>query len=75
MFSSRGSSFQSPIKGGGLGVGDGVGDGGGGGPIKATLRSGLSWKMTAYFLIAQMAGAGFLSLPMALNNTGSCMIK
>ncbi|KAF2363943.1 Amino acid transporter transmembrane domain, partial [Trinorchestia longiramus] len=33
-------------------------------------RDGMSWHLTSFFLIAQMAGAGFLSLPMALNNTG-----
>ncbi|XP_068244512.1 uncharacterized protein [Palaemon carinicauda] len=33
-------------------------------------RTGLGMPMTAFFLIAQMAGAGFLSLPKALANTG-----
>jgi len=31
---------------------------------------GISWTVTAFFLIAQMAGAGFLSLPGALRDTG-----
>jgi len=33
-------------------------------------RGGMSWTTTAYFLVAQMAGAGFLSLPGALRDTG-----
>ena len=33
-------------------------------------KKALSMGMTAFFLIAQMAGAGFLALPRALANTG-----
>ncbi|ROT83183.1 Proton-coupled amino acid transporter 4 [Penaeus vannamei] len=33
-------------------------------------KEGLGMWMTSFFLIAQMAGAGFLSLPKALSNTG-----
>ena len=40
-------------------------------PKQPPVRSGMSWQTTSYFLIAQMAGAGFLSLPMALANTGT----
>lgn len=34
-------------------------------------KEGLGMWMTSFFLIAQMAGAGFLSLPKALSNTGN----
>lgn len=44
----------------------GKGDGGGG----EGLSKGLGFGMTSFFLIAQMAGAGFLSLPKAVANTG-----
>ncbi|KAA0203467.1 amino acid transporter ANT1-like [Hyalella azteca] len=59
--SSNGSSLSSaPSKGA-------ASDGGQQAPAE---RTGISWPMASFFLLAQMAGAGFLSLPMALNNTG-----
>ncbi|XP_076030195.1 uncharacterized protein LOC143018586 isoform X2 [Oratosquilla oratoria] len=35
-----------------------------------TRKNGLSFPMTVFFLVAQMAGAGFLALPAAMKNTG-----
>lgn len=37
--------------------------------VKAS-KKGLSFDMTSFFLVAQMAGAGFLALPRALADTG-----
>lgn len=36
----------------------------------AAPRGGMGWEMTAFFLVAQMAGAGFLSLPKGVANSG-----
>ena len=33
-------------------------------------RSGMNYWVTAFFLVAQMAGAGFLALPKAFANCG-----
>lgn len=74
--SSSISSVSSVLKSvsniGGDGIKTALGLGSNDGPIDTSknIRSGLSWGMTAFFLIAQMAGAGFLSLPNALANTG-----
>ena len=45
----------------------------GSGALEAGMKppEGMSWQKTSFFLIAQMAGAGFLSLPSALENTGT----
>ena len=36
----------------------------------ATRKKGLSFGMTSFFLVAQMAGAGFLALPRAVADSG-----
>jgi len=41
-------------------------EGGGGG----RENKGLTYKMAGFFILAQLAGAGFLSLPSAVANTG-----
>ena len=65
MKSKMGSWLKS------LGGGKG-GKGGDGGDSEqgGTQQKGLGVAMTSFFLVAQMAGAGFLSLPKALANTG-----
>ena len=35
-----------------------------------TRKKGLSFGMTSFFLVAQMAGAGFLALPKAVSDCG-----
>ena len=42
-------------------------------PADKKAKSGLGYATTALFLITQMAGAGFLSLPRATANTGGCV--
>ncbi|KAK7063067.1 hypothetical protein SK128_023882 [Halocaridina rubra] len=39
-------------------------------PEAQTTKKGLGVGMTVFFLVAQMAGAGFLALPKAVANTG-----
>lgn len=52
------------------GNGDPTAGGGGGGGVQA-MKKGISANMAAFFLIAQMAGAGFLALPRALADVGT----
>ena len=49
---------------------EGPASGGGDGGAR---KGGLGFATTALFLITQMAGAGFLSLPKAVANAGVCV--
>ncbi|KAK3856981.1 hypothetical protein Pcinc_036737 [Petrolisthes cinctipes] len=68
MTKERSSTISSCSSVSGSGNGD-AGGGGGGGSVVA-VRKGISVYMAAFFLIAQMAGAGFLALPRALADVG-----
>lgn len=54
---------------------EGGGKAGHGGEEAVRVKKGLSVTTTALFLMAQVASAGFLSLPKAFANTGNALVN